>query len=149
MKLLLRAVVMSMLVLAIAGCQKVVYRDREPEPEPTPPPPPGIEGTWEFVDSFQEDGTTIHDHVLVTFTKERYIEAYESRDSDGMLIDRWVLRGTWKVSAGTITKTYDEYGHDMRLMGSVKKAYFWATTRTTLCGCRSGGHGSRGRTSRG
>ena len=127
LKLLLKGLLMGVLVFAVAGCQKVVYRDREPEPAPTPPPPPGIEGTWEFVDSYQEeDGTTINESGLVTFTKERYVEAFESRDSDGMLVDRWTLRGTWQESGGTITKTYDEHGHDgVRLMGSVEKAYFW------------------------
>ena len=112
-------------VMVLAGCQRAAMKPMGENPKEPAPAPPGFEGSWAASSSYEDGDRTINESVVVTFTKERYIEAWQSH-AEGELQDEWGLRGTWEVSGGTITKTYDEYGYEgVRLMGSVDKAYHW------------------------
>ena len=120
MKLLIRAFLAVLLVLAVVGCEKVVYRDREPEPEPPPPPPPGLTGTWNRTATFVEDGQMRTEVMYLTLTAERFIEGFVLLNADGMVIDDWHHQGTWEATDTTITKVWGDPATD-----SVVKSFYW------------------------
>ena len=120
MNLLLRAVLVGLLVLAVAGCEKVVYRDREPDPPPPSPTPPGLAGTWSYSTTYDRDGQMVTQTMWVTFIGERFIEGFVLHDDNGMLIDDWYAQGGWEAADTTITKIWDPAPGN-----SVTKDFFW------------------------
>ena len=121
MKLLLRAVLMGALVLAVAGCEKVVYRD--PEPIPPAPTPPGLTGTWKYESTYVEDGQMLTETMFLTLVGERFIEGFAKYDAAGVEVDDWFHQGGWEATDTTITKRWSL--DDNGATDSVTKSFYW------------------------
>ena len=111
MRITIRVALALLLVVAVAGCQKVVYRDKliEPPPEPDPPTPAEqLRGTWTSADEGYWDmqGELVgFTRRTLTFTGERWIWVLSQVLDDGTVADDHVRFGGWSATADEITRT--------------------------------------------
>lgn len=126
MRVAIRAVLVALVAIVIAGCGRAAGVT-EPEPPP-PPPPPGIEGSWSWSTTYTEDGRTETESLVLTFAPGgRFIEAWRLTDVNGNETGHWFRQGGWSATDTVLTKSYHDPWHDDGVQaGMVDKAYYWA-----------------------
>ena len=120
----------------VISCARSVTMEPVPEPEPEPEPLT-LQGTWSRSSTFEEDGQTWTETLVLTFTGGARAIAHNAvYDATGALHDTWTEPSGWSATDDIVTRLWleddDDNDETAPVAREVEKSYYWGDDRVSV-----------------